>query len=97
SLVPEHADPLFALRAYLAWPEQFAFVEIPHLERLASLGGKNRAFEIVVRFAVPLPKSFALDASMVRLHCVPAVNVYDSPALNAPLVRGRCAIELGDA
>jgi type VI secretion system protein ImpG len=97
ALVPEHADPLFALRAYLTWPEQFAFVDLPNLDRLASLPGKNRAFEIVLRFRAPLSKSLALDPSVLRLHCVPAINVHAPPSKNATLVRGRCAIELGEA
>ncbi len=97
SLAPEHADPFFALRAYLAWPEQFAFVDLPRLERLSALGPKARSFEVVLRLATALPKSFFLDPNVVRLHCVPAINVRAHPTRNAPLVRGRCPIELGEA
>lgn len=97
ALTPEHADALFALRAYLAWPEQFAFVDVPNLDRLGSLGPKARAFEIVIRLASPLAKSLAFDASGVRLHAVPTVNVRGNVTKNAPLIRGRCALEIGDA
>ncbi len=90
-------DPFFALRAYFTWPEQFAFVAIPNLDRLAALGEKVRAFEIVFRLRSALPKSLHLDATSVRLHCVPAVNVRRMTSLSAPLVGERCAIQPPDA
>jgi type VI secretion system protein ImpG len=90
-------NALFALRAYFTWPEQFACVDIPNLDRLGALGPKNRAFELTIRLRAPLPKALTLDGSSIRLHCVPAVNVHAHPALNAPLVRNRCALGVRDA
>ncbi len=96
-LGPDGNDALYALRAYLAWPEQLAFVDIPNLDRVGALGPKTRALEIVLRLGAPLPKALALDATSIRLHCVAAVNVHPHATVNAPLVRGRCAIGLRDA
>jgi type VI secretion system protein ImpG len=91
------ADPHFAMRAYFAWPEQFAFVDIPNLARLASLGTKVRDYEIVLRLGAPLPPSLHLDIASLRLHCVPVVNVRRAPVVTAPLVGRRCALRLDDA
>jgi type VI secretion system protein ImpG len=90
-------DALFALRSYFTWPEQFAFVDIPNLDRLGALGPKCRAFDFTIRFSSPLPKAFSLDPGALRLHCVPAVNVHSHATLNTPLVRNRCALDVPDA
>ena len=57
---------------------KFLFVDIVDLDRAADLEGNS--FELVFRFAKPpaLPARLAQDA--VRLHCVPAVNLFDVSA-----------------
>lgn len=57
---------------------KFLFLDVLDLDRAAQLEGNS--FELVFRFAKPpaLPARLAQDA--VRLHCVPAVNLFDVSA-----------------
>ena len=100
------ATPLLAgaaafldLRDYFAFPQRFAFVEIPDVERLAELGEKTRSVELELTFREPLPRGLPLDIASIRLHAVPAVNVFRPPSpLNLPLSGGsrRCRLRFGD-
>ncbi len=85
-------DPRLDLLSYFAWPESFAFVELGDLALLGTPG----AVEIVVRLREPLPQRFELDTTSIRLHCVPAFNVYPAATLNLSLAGTRCDVEMGD-
>ncbi len=69
---------------------------IPNLDRLATWGRRAAPSRITIRLATPLPKALSLEASAIRLHCVPAVNVHTHPSINTPLVRSRCALDVGE-
>jgi type VI secretion system protein ImpG len=66
------------LLEYLTTPAKFLFLDLKGLERAAHLSGS--AFEIAVRFASPPPLPARLADDAVRLHCVPAVNLFDTSA-----------------
>jgi type VI secretion system protein ImpG len=88
-------DARLDLRTYFIWPESFAFVDIADLALFGlSEGHEASNFEIVVRLEAPLPKRLALDDASLRLHCVPAVNVYRAAAVSLALSGNRCAVGL---
>ncbi len=91
------ADAAFLLRAYYASAEQYAFVEVPNLERLSALGDKARSFDLTLRLRTPLPPNVRIDARSVRLHCVPSANLRRLPTKTMPIHRGRCTLDVGDA
>jgi len=70
----EHAE-VVALRQYFARPAFFAFVDVPHIDRAATLAAERGRLDIVLRLAAPVARSIRLDLDTVRLHCVPALNV----------------------
>jgi type VI secretion system protein ImpG len=80
------------LITYFAWPEAFAFVDLGDLARLT----QAPSYEIAIRLRDPLPVSIQPEATSLRLHCVPAYNVYRAPTLNLQLAGTRCAVETGN-
>lgn len=64
---------------YFTFPAKLAFFDLTQLDRAAVLAAEH--FEVVLRFARPprLPARLPRDA--VRLHCVPAVNLFDADAV----------------
>ena len=66
------------LHEYFSLPAKFAFVDLLHLERAASLAGTS--LSVVVRFDRPPPIQGRLPDDVLRLHCVPAVNLFDVDA-----------------
>ncbi len=85
----DDADPLFPwpsfspqglrlLLEYFAQPAKFMFIDVVGLDKAAHLGCTK--FELAFRFTRPpaLPQRLAADA--LRLHCVPAINLFEAAA-----------------
>jgi type VI secretion system protein ImpG len=66
-------DPL--LLEYFSFPEKFMFVTLKGLEH-AKLRADAKGFELEVILNRPWPRSFALDATHIRLHAVPVINLF---------------------
>jgi type VI secretion system protein ImpG len=75
---PFAAQSLRLLSEYFTLLPKFLFFEIGQLERARHLSGE--VYELALRFADPpgLPGRLSLD--MLRMHCVPAVNLFDAGA-----------------
>jgi type VI secretion system protein ImpG len=72
---PSFSSPAFRLLIeYFAQPAKFLFVDIMGLERAAHLAASS--FELVLRFSKPPRFPARLPEDTVRLHCVPAANVF---------------------
>jgi type VI secretion system protein ImpG len=69
-------------------PERFCFVE---LAGLSTLGLDCGDFTVRLRFDRPPPLPAALSPSTFRLHCTPAINLFEAPG--EPIVRDRVARE----
>ncbi|HEY6459736.1 MAG TPA: type VI secretion system baseplate subunit TssF, partial [Polyangiaceae bacterium] len=77
------------LEEYGILPAKFAFVDFPSLGRVRELDPDARAMTVAIRLAQPLPDDVTIDATNLRLHCVPIVNVFAANAEPIPLERGR--------
>ena len=65
--------PLLLAREYFAFPNKFARLQLVGLQ-LAELGD-GRTFDVEIRLAEPLPRHVAFDATSVKLHVVPTVQL----------------------
>ena len=87
SLLPGPSDRFpsgTALRAFFAFPEVFAFLDLNGLRTAASgLPAGTRALELSVRLEGTVPES-AMDAAF-HLACTPAVNVFETRAVPLPI------------
>jgi type VI secretion system protein ImpG len=68
------------LEEYYTLPGKFAFLDIEGVDRVAELGQEAQRFAIAFRFDAPLPGATRVGRDAVKLHCVPAVNVFRSTA-----------------
>jgi|GEM_PF-2196483 len=87
------------VRDYFAFPQRFAFIDIPETNRLAALGPETRSIELELALREPLPRGLPLDVTSIALHAVPAVNVFRPPSpLSVPLSgdRRRCRLQFGE-
>lgn len=69
-------------------PERFCFVELAGLHTLGLDAGE---FTVRLRFDRPPPLPAPPSASTFRLHCAPAINLFDAPG--EPIVRDAVARE----
>lgn len=97
--LPALANPVFpwpdtapaghrGLLELFSLPERFCFVELAGLHTLALDTGE---FTVRLRFDRPPPLPSALSVATFRLHCAPAINLFEAPG--EPLVRDRVARE----
>ncbi len=63
------------IREYYSLPQKFLFFDVCGLERWSNLT-PARSYWLQLRFNRPLPKVVRVDNIALRLHCVPAVNVF---------------------
>ncbi len=68
------------IEEYFVLPAKFAFFELLELERLRAQSPKASSFDVVLDFDGQIPLARALPADVLRLHCVPVVNVFRSTA-----------------
>ena len=66
------------LLEYFTLPAKFLFVELTELERAAQLA--SGSFEVVFCFHKPPPLASRLPDDVLRLHCVPVVNLFEVSA-----------------
>jgi type VI secretion system protein ImpG len=66
------------LLEYFALPSKFLFLDVSGLERARHL--ETDDFDLVFRFNRPPPLPARLAGDTVRLHCVPAVNLFEASA-----------------
>jgi type VI secretion system protein ImpG len=98
-LGPARAAPvsaLSALRDYFACPLVFCRFGIPGAQRLVELGNGVRNFEIVLELEVDVPRQIEVDASGLRLHCVPAVSLWSVEAHLQRTASGRYVVRTSD-
>ncbi len=73
---PPHAFPGYRLlQEYFALPQKFLFLDLEGVPRLGTLGITD-AFEIRFEFSRPPESPLRLAPDSIRLHCVPAVNLF---------------------
>lgn len=72
------AGPRFAAE-YFVFPEKFFFIDVHGLERIA-LDRVGASFELVFRFERPPALPERLPADALRLHCAPAINLFQTSA-----------------
>jgi type VI secretion system protein ImpG len=87
-------DARYAMRAYFAWAEPFAFVDIGPLDPIGPVGADARAIEIVVHLRAALPTSVVIEPARFRLHAVAAVNVGRPQMISAPFDRRRTFLRM---
>jgi len=78
-LFPEHQNvnrPLSLIRDYFTFPERFLFVDIFGLDSLPAGDRTPSALFLDVRFDRKIPSGASMTKSNLKLHCVPAVNVF---------------------
>ena len=80
--------PLSLIRDYFAFPEKFLFIDIYGLDSLPSGGRPASVLTLEIRFDRKLSGKVHLTKDNVKLHCVPAVNVFRRDA-EPVLVDGR--------
>ena len=68
------------LQEYYALPEKFAFFDLHGLGRAMRGGERVDRYDICLRCKGTFPSATNLDKSWVRLHCVPAVNLFETSA-----------------
>lgn len=68
------------LQEYYAIPEKFAFFDLYDLARGMRSGDKTERYDICLRCKGTFPSSANIDRDWVRLHCVPAVNLFEASA-----------------
>lgn len=72
---------------YFTFPEKLCFVDVRGLERVPVERARD-TLELVMRFRRPPPLPERLPSDAVRLHCVPAINLFATsaePIRRAPL------------
>ena len=62
------------LQEYLTFPAKFLFVDLTGLEGVAAAGG--RSLSLAIDFSRAFPDTFRLTEGMLRLNCVPAINLF---------------------
>lgn len=82
-------EGLRLLQEYLHMPQAFLFFDVHGVKRAAQLVGQN--FSITFVFHAPPRLMMRLHAGALRLHCVPAVNVFETTS--EPIVRDGIGIE----
>jgi type VI secretion system protein ImpG len=66
------------LLEYFTLPTKFLFVDVLDLDRAGKLEGPS--FELLIQFARPPALPGRLPDDVVRLHCTPAINLFDAAA-----------------
>lgn len=66
------------LQEYFAFKDRFFFIELRGLESFIP-SGEECAFEVKIRFNRRLSPEFKPGPSNLKLHCTPAVNLFDRP------------------
>ena len=66
------------LLEYFVLPPKFLFVELGDLERARAIA--RGSFEVAIQFRRPPPLPTRLPDDVLRLHCVPAVNLFNAGA-----------------
>jgi type VI secretion system protein ImpG len=77
------------LEEYYVLPQKFAFVDVKGLARAQELGAEVTTFVLALRFDQPFKDAPASMRDSVKLHCVPAVNVFETSAEPIRLEAGR--------
>lgn len=78
---PDHCFPGYRLlQEYLAFRERFLFVDIRGLDRAAAALQLTNTLEVAITFDRRLETFPLISRDNVRLHCVPAVNLFEHPA-----------------
>jgi type VI secretion system protein ImpG len=73
-----------AVQEYFTCPHKFLFIDVRNLDRAAAL--EQDRFEIVFEFDRPPEIAARLGRESLRLHCAPAINLFEAPA--DPFTRG---------
>ncbi|WP_164001259.1 type VI secretion system baseplate subunit TssF [Pyxidicoccus caerfyrddinensis] len=75
---PRASEGYRHLQEYLTLPEKFLFFDVRGLD--AAAGVKDERFEIAFHLERPPPLDARIHREMFRLHCAPAVNLFNVPS-----------------
>lgn len=67
------------LQEFFACPEKYFFNEFRNLP-LSTLPPDATGFELILHFQRPLPPDVRVEPALFRLHCVPAINLFQHDA-----------------
>lgn len=77
---PQNAFPGYRLlQEFFTLPEKFAFFEVT-LPSLSHIPQSAQRVDIVLEFERPLPPDVRVGRDSFRLHCAPAINLFDHDA-----------------
>jgi type VI secretion system protein ImpG len=77
------------LEEYYVLPQKFAFIDVKGLGRAEELGKEIGTFVLALRFDAPFLDAPKETAELVKLHCVPVVNIFETSAEPIRLSVGR--------
>ena len=78
------------LQEYYVLPQKFAFLDVADIGRVRELDPKATSFDLAFRFDSPFKEAPTLvDRDLLKLHCVPVVNIFDATAEPLRLTLGR--------
>ncbi|MBN6078178.1 type VI secretion system baseplate subunit TssF [Aggregatibacter actinomycetemcomitans] len=82
---PKHTNAGYrVLQEYFCFPESFLFFDVSGFEPL-SPETKSKNFTLQLSFSLPLPVDVNVRLSTLRLHCVPAINLFKHDSENIRL------------
>jgi type VI secretion system protein ImpG len=68
------------LEEYYVLPQKFQFIDIRGVARAQELDKEISRFGVAIRFNTPFTMVQRLPRDMVKLHCVPIVNIFETTA-----------------
>ncbi len=71
----DYPEATALLQQYTVLPESFLFFELKHLQRIAK-AGPGRVLEIRLNHSAPFPPQCSQLRDVVRVGCVPAINLF---------------------
>lgn len=82
---PKHTNSGYrVLQEYFCFPESFLFFDVTGFHTLP-VGVKSKTFSLQLSFSLPLPVDVNIRTSTLRLHCVPAINLFKHDSENIRL------------
>lgn len=82
---PQHTNAGYRiLQEYYCFPDSFLFFDVTGFEPLSS-EVKSKTFTLKLSFSLPLPVDVNIRTSTLRLHCVPAINLFKHDSENIRL------------
>jgi type VI secretion system protein ImpG len=68
------------LQEFYTLPQKFAFIDVEGISRVEELSPSISRFSVVFRFDAPLPSEIRPSKDLLKLHCVPVINIFPTTA-----------------